>query len=79
MFGAVCCERCTQGALANTNLVQHPALIFLPLPLAHRRGCTLQTYGSPLLQIQAAGGRVMVVGSLHPYILRMVSRLLCSS
>ena len=24
-------------------------------------------------EVQAAGGRVMVVGSLHPYILRMVS------
>lgn len=28
-------------------------------------------------EVQAAGGRAMVVGSIHPYILRMVSVWLC--
>lgn len=28
-------------------------------------------------EVQAAGGRVMVVGSIHPYILRMVRHAQC--
>ena len=37
--------------------------------LVRRGGCPFVKKAE---EVQAAGGRVMVVGSLHPYILRMV-------